>query len=132
MQPEVGWDVVNCYDEWSGGVSNLGRDGKREGGNIEHRTPNIEHRSEEKRKKRTNPALRRLNPNLPVEAVEEQSWDRTALSGDVKVIFPDQEHGGLRVEVVSLVDWGCRRIMISCWVRSSEWRGETILGGRIW
>jgi hypothetical protein len=27
MQRELGWDVVNCYDEWSGGVSNRGRDG---------------------------------------------------------------------------------------------------------
>jgi hypothetical protein len=26
MQRELGWDVVNCYDEWSGGVSNQGRD----------------------------------------------------------------------------------------------------------
>ena len=64
MRDELGWQVVNCYDEWSGGVSNQGRDGKREGeGNIEHRTPNIERRSEEKRKIR-------LNPDLPVEASE--------------------------------------------------------------
>ena len=34
MQHELGWDVVNCYDEWSGGVSNQGRDGKREGVEI--------------------------------------------------------------------------------------------------
>ena len=115
MQHELGWDVVNCYDEWSGGVSNQGRDGKREGGNIEHRTPNFEHRSGEKWKNRT-------NPDLPVEAiegaVEEICRDRTALSlaeanreidkllkQGVKVSFPDQEHGGQRVEVVSLVDW---------------------------
>ena len=39
-------------------------------GNIKHRTPNIDHRSEEKRKKRTNPELQRLNPDLPVEAIE--------------------------------------------------------------
>jgi hypothetical protein len=51
-------------------VSRQGRDVKREGGNIEHRTFNIEHRSEEKRKTRTNPALQRLNPDLPVEAIE--------------------------------------------------------------
>jgi hypothetical protein len=51
-------------------VSSQGRDVKREGGNIEHRTFNIEHRSEEKRKTRTNPALQRLNPDLPVEAIE--------------------------------------------------------------
>ena len=30
MQNELGWDGVNCYDEWSGGISNQGRDGKRE------------------------------------------------------------------------------------------------------
>jgi hypothetical protein len=34
MQHELGWDVVNCYDEWSGGVSHQGRDGKREGVEI--------------------------------------------------------------------------------------------------
>jgi hypothetical protein len=34
MQYELGWDVVNCYDEWNGGVSNQGRDGKREGVEI--------------------------------------------------------------------------------------------------
>ena len=70
IRNELGWEVVNCYDEWTGGVSNQGRDGKREGGNIEHRTPNIERRSEETRKTWTNPALRRLNPDLPVEAIE--------------------------------------------------------------
>ena len=67
MQHELGWEVVDCYDEWSGGVSNQGRDGKREGGNIEHRTTNIEHRSEEKKSPTT---LERLNPDLPVEAIE--------------------------------------------------------------
>ena len=70
MQHELGWEVVNCYDEWSAGFSNQGRDGKREGGNIEHRTPNIERRSEEIKKIRTNSALQRLNPDLPVEAIE--------------------------------------------------------------
>ena len=100
MQHELGWDV---------------------GGNIEHRTPNIERRSEEKRKKRTKSALQRLNPDLPVEAiegaVEEICRDRTALSlaeanrevdkllkHGVKVSFPDQEHGGQRVEGVRVID----------------------------
>ena len=69
MQHELGWDVVNCYGEWSGGVSNQGRDGKREGGNIEHRTSNIEHRSGEKWKRRKNLVIQRLNPDLPVEAI---------------------------------------------------------------
>ena len=106
MQHELGWDVVNCYDEWNGGVSNQGRDGKREVVLIS----------------RLRPALQRLNPDLPVEAiegaVEEICRDRTALSlaeanreidkllkQGVKVSFPDPEHGGQRVEVVSVVDW---------------------------
>ena len=106
MQHELGWDVVNCYGEWDGGASVLERDGKREvvlTGRLK-------------------PALRRLNPDLPVEviegAVEEICRDRTALSlaeanreidkllkQGVKVSFPDQEHGGQRVEVVAVVDW---------------------------
>ena len=97
MHHELGWDVVNCYDEWSGGVSNQGRDGKREVILVS----------------RLRPALQRLNPDLPVEAiegaVEEICRDRTALSlaeanreidkllkQGVKVSFLDQEHGGQR------------------------------------
>ena len=106
MQHELGWDVVNCYDEWNGGVSNQGRDGKLEVVLFS----------------RLRPSLQRLNPDLPLEAiegaVEEICRDRTALSlaeanreidkllkQGVKVSFPDQEHGGQRVEVVSVVDW---------------------------
>ena len=54
MRHELGWEVVSCHDEWSGGFSNLGRDGKREvvlTGRLK-------------------PALRRLNPDLPEEAIE--------------------------------------------------------------
>ncbi len=54
MQHELGWDVVNCYDEWNGGVSNQGRDGKREVVLVS----------------RLRPALQRLNPDLPVEAID--------------------------------------------------------------
>jgi len=68
MQDELGWDVVNCYDEWSGSVSSQRRDGKREVVLVS----------------RLRPALQRLNPDLPVEAiegaVEEICRDRTALS----------------------------------------------------
>ncbi len=28
MKHELGWEVMNCYDEWSGGVSDQERDGK--------------------------------------------------------------------------------------------------------
>ena len=97
MQHELGWDVSNCYGEWDGGTSALGRDGKREVVLVS----------------RLRPALQRLNPDLPVEAiegaVEEICRDRTALSlaeanreidkllkQGVKVSFPDQEHGGQR------------------------------------
>ena len=41
-----------------------------EGGNIEHRTPNIEHRREEMKMIRTSPARLRLNPELPLDAVD--------------------------------------------------------------
>jgi Type I restriction enzyme R protein N terminus (HSDR_N) len=72
MQHELGWEVVNCWDEWSGGASSLGRDGKREVVLVS----------------RLRSALQRLNPELPLEAiegavegaVEEICRDRTALS----------------------------------------------------
>ena len=54
MQRELGWDVVNCYDEWNRGISSQGRDGKREVVLVS----------------RLRPALQRLNPDLPVEAIE--------------------------------------------------------------
>ena len=49
----MGWDVVNCFGEWDGGASALGRDTKREvvlTGWLK-------------------PALQRLNPDLPMEAI---------------------------------------------------------------
>jgi len=42
-----------------------------EGKSIEHRTPNIERRSEAMKMTRTQLARLRLNPDLPVEAIEE-------------------------------------------------------------
>ena len=106
MEQELGWDVVNCFGEWDGGSSNLGRDGKREvvlGGRLRS-------------------ALQRLNSEVPVEAIdgamEEISRDRTALSlveanreidkllkQGVKVTFPDPENGGQRVEMVRVINW---------------------------
>jgi hypothetical protein len=64
MQHELGWEVVNCYDEWSSGVSNQGRDGKREVVLVW----------------RLRPALQRLNPDLPVEAIEGAVEERGILS----------------------------------------------------
>ncbi len=116
MQHELGWDVVNCWDEWNllrqgdegqgGGLSALGREGKREVVLTE----------------RLKSALLRLNPDLPMEAidgaVEEISRDRSALSlveanreidkhlkGGVKVSFPDVENGGQWTEMVRVIDW---------------------------
>ena len=106
MQHELGWDVMNCYGEWVGGVSDLGREGKREVVLTG----------------RLRAALLSLNPDLPEEAidgaVEELSRDRTALSlveanreidkllkGGVKVEFPDRERGGQREEKVRVIDW---------------------------
>ncbi|YCM46316.1 type I restriction endonuclease subunit R [Verrucomicrobiaceae bacterium 227] len=106
MQHELGWDVMNCFGEWQGGVSDLGREGKREvvlTGRLKA-------------------ALLSLNPDLPEEAidgaVEELSRDRTALSlveanreidkllkGGVTVKFPDKENGGQREEKVAVIDW---------------------------
>jgi hypothetical protein len=54
MQDELGWEVVGCYGEWDGGASVLGRDGKREVVLVS----------------RLCPALQRLNPDLPMEAIE--------------------------------------------------------------
>jgi type I restriction enzyme R subunit len=64
MQHELGWDVVNCFGEWTllrqgsegqaGGVSDLGREGKREvvlTGRLKA-------------------ALLSLNPDLPEEAID--------------------------------------------------------------
>jgi type I restriction enzyme R subunit len=68
IRNELGWEVVNCHGEWDGGKSHLGRDGNREVVLVS----------------RLRPALQRLNPDLPVEAiegaVEEICRDRTALS----------------------------------------------------
>ncbi len=106
MQDELGWDFVNCHDEWSGSASNQGRDGKREVVLVS----------------RLRPALQRLNPDMPVEAIEEAVEelvrDRTALSlaeanreidkllkQGVKASFPDPDNGGQRVEVVRVIDW---------------------------
>ena len=68
MRHELGWDMVSCYGEWDAGTSNLGRDGKREVVLVS----------------RLRPALQRLNPDLPVEAIEGAdkeplNWNRIRL-----------------------------------------------------
>ena len=68
MQHELGRGVVNCYDEFGGGVSTQGRDGKREVVLVS----------------RLRSALQRLNPDLPVAAIEgaveePMNWNRIRL-----------------------------------------------------
>jgi len=106
MEHELGWDSVNAFDEWTSGVSSLGREAKRE----------VVMTS------RLKPALQSLNPEHPAEAldaaVEELTRERSALSlveanreidrllrGGVKVKIPDREHGGQRTELVRVIDW---------------------------
>ncbi len=54
MEHELGWDSVHAYDEWSSGVSSLGREAKREVVLVS----------------RLRPVLEKLNSELPVEALD--------------------------------------------------------------
>lgn len=68
---ELGWDLVNCHGEWDGRPSKLGRDGKREvilTGRLK-------------------PALRRLNPDLPVESIEGAVENRGILDDESVAAF---------------------------------------------
>lgn len=42
LEHELGWDSVNAYDEWSGGVSSLGRESMRQLGICEERGHGID------------------------------------------------------------------------------------------
>ena len=72
MQHELGWDVGEENIEPSSPVGYAGT--RHRTSNIRLRSPSyagrVEHRSEEKRQTRTVPARQRLNPDLPVEAIE--------------------------------------------------------------
>jgi hypothetical protein len=94
MQHEMGWEVVNCYDDpssltilrrgferqelrrtgWSGGVSNQGRDGKPSSPPPSPRLWRSRRLRRPRREGvltgRLKPALRRLNPDLPAGAIE--------------------------------------------------------------
>ncbi|MEX2607764.1 MAG: type I restriction endonuclease subunit R [Kiritimatiellia bacterium] len=106
LEHELGWDSWNAYGEWSSGVSDLGRESKREVVLVS----------------RLRPALLALNPSLPAAAldaaVEELSRDRSALSlveanreidrlirGGVKVTIPDTQQGGQITELVRVINW---------------------------
>jgi len=103
---ELGWDTINAYQEFDHGASTLGRETK----------------SEVILTARLRPALQRLNPDVPPEAVrqaiEELKRDRSRMSlvaanreiyhllkNGVRVPVPDPEEDGEKVEVVRVVDW---------------------------
>jgi type I restriction enzyme R subunit len=102
----LGWETVNAYHEFDHGASTLGR----------------ETRAEVILSARLHPALQRLNPDAPSEAIgqaiEELTRDRSRMSSvtanreiyhllknGVRVPVPDPEGDGETVEVVRVVDW---------------------------
>jgi len=106
LRDELGWQAATCFDEWSSGASTLGREGKRDVVIVS----------------RLRPALERINPDLPTEAlnsaIDELTRDRSALGlGEanqeiykllkqgVKVKVPNRERGGQETKVVRVVDW---------------------------
>ena len=103
---ELGWETVNAYHEFDHGASTLGR----------------ETRAEVILKTRLRPALQRLNPDAPHEAIgqaiEELTRDRSRMSAaaanreiyhllknGVRAPVPDPEGDGETVEVVRVIDW---------------------------
>jgi len=103
---ELGWTTVSALEETFGATGTLLRETKSDVVLVP----------------RLRPALERLNPNLPVDAinstVNELSRDRSAMSlaaanrevwellrDGVKVAVADRERGGLKSERVRVVDW---------------------------
>jgi type I restriction enzyme R subunit len=116
LEHELGWNSVNAFDEWSPGISSLGRETKRE----VVLTSRLE------------PALQSLNPELPAEAldaaVEELTRDRSALS----LVEANREidkllRGGVKWRGSSIGT--IRRRTISCWSRSSGSAATSTRGG---
>src|SRR4030042_1428168 len=103
---ELGWETFNAYSEFDHGPSSLGRETKDEVILVA----------------RLRPALRRLNPEAPNEAIEQAIEDLTRgrsrmslaaanreiyhlLKNGVRVPVPDPRGDGETVEVVRVVDW---------------------------
>lgn len=103
---ELGWETVNAYHEFDHGASLLGRETK----------------AEVILTSRLRPALQKLNPDAPLEAIglaiEELSRDRSRMSlvaanreiyhllkNGVRVPMPDPKGDGETVEVVRVLDW---------------------------
>jgi type I restriction enzyme, R subunit len=103
---ELGWETFNAYHEFDHGASTLGR----------------EARAEVILPARLRPALQRLNPRAPhqaiCQAIEELTRDRSRMSmtaanreiyhllkNGVRVPVPDPEGNGETVEVIRVMDW---------------------------
>ena len=103
---EIGWDTFNAYTEFDHGASVLGRETK----------------AEVVLTARLRPALEKLNPDAPAEAldqaVEELTRDRSRMSlvaanreiyhllkNGVRVRVADPEGDGEKVERVRVIDW---------------------------
>lgn len=103
----LGWQTMNCYHEFARGQSKLGRDNKGDVVLVS----------------RLRPALKKLNPSLPDEAItgaiEELTRDRSAMSAvaanrevyqllknGVKATYRGQDADAEEVtETVSVIDW---------------------------
>jgi type I restriction enzyme R subunit len=103
---KLGWETINAYGEFDHGASTLGRETK----------------AEVILASRLRPALQRLNPDAPSEAIdqaiEELTRDRSRMSmvaanreiyhllkNGVRVPVPDPQGDGETVAVVRVVDW---------------------------
>ncbi len=103
---ELGWQTVSATDETLGADGTLGREAR---GEVVLAT-------------RLRVALARLNPGLPVEAVQAAidaiTYDRSAMSPEaanrevyqllkdgIPVSVPDRKHGGQKTERLRVVDW---------------------------
>jgi type I restriction enzyme R subunit len=103
---DLGWETMNVYGEFDGAASTLGR----------------ETRAEVILTARLRPALERLNPDAPPEAIGQAIADLTRdrsrmsaaaanreiyhlLKNGVRVPLPDPEGNGETVAVVRVVDW---------------------------
>jgi type I restriction enzyme, R subunit len=103
---EHGWETVTAYGEFDHGTSTLGRETKADVILLS----------------RLRPALQRLNPDAPPEAIdhaiEELSRDRSRMSmaaanreiyrllkNGIRVAVPDNENDEEKIEVIRLIDW---------------------------
>jgi len=103
---ELGWEHFNAYGEFSHGRSALGRENK----------------SQVVLTQRLRPALERLNPDVPADAInqaiEELTRDRSRMSlpaanreiyhllkNGVRVPVADPEGDGEKIELVRVIDW---------------------------